>query len=65
VLAAEDFAYFAERIPGVYFFLGVCETGDCANIHSPEYNPSERAMEYGRDFFYHLAKTFAGQPETL
>jgi len=60
VLAAEDFAFFADRIPGVYVFLGVCDTGDCANIHSPEYNPSEKAMKVGANYFYNLAKSFAG-----
>ena len=60
VLAAEDFAYYAEKIPGVYFFIGVCETDECANIHSPDYNPSEKTMTAGANFFLHLAKSFAG-----
>jgi len=59
VLAAEDFAYYGEQVPGVYFFLGVCdrEDGDCANIHSPDYNPDEEAMRTGAAFFYHLARS--------
>ncbi|MDJ0841564.1 MAG: M20 family metallopeptidase [Acidobacteriota bacterium] len=67
VLAAEDFAYFAEQIPGVYFFLGVCgrEDGNCANIHSPEYSPDEKTMKVGAGFFYHLAKTFDEASEHL
>ena len=60
MLAAEDFAYFAENVPGVYFFLGVCETGQCANIHSPEFNPSEKALTVGASAFHALAKAFAG-----
>ena len=65
VLAAEDFAYYAERIPGVYFFLGVCEGSNCANIHSPDYNPSEKSLAVGSQFFVHLARTFAASPEAL
>lgn len=65
VLAAEDFAYYAEKIPGVYLFLGVCETGDCANIHSPEYNPSENAMKVGSAYFLHMARTFSGDAAAL
>ena len=59
VLAAEDFAYYAEQVPGVYFFLGVCDKDECANIHSPEYSPAEHAMKTGASFFYHLASTFS------
>ena len=65
VLAAEDFAYYAEQVPGVYFFLGVCNKEECANIHSPEYSPAEGAMKTGASFFYHLAKSFASGSEQL
>jgi len=65
VLAAEDFAYYAEKIPGVYLFLGVCESGDCANIHSPDYNPSEEALKIGSSYFLHMARTFAGETTAL
>ncbi|QTD49260.1 M20 metallopeptidase family protein [Sulfidibacter corallicola] len=58
VLAAEDFAYYAEKIPGVYFFLGVCDQDECANIHSPHYKPSEAALEVGARMFYTYAKSF-------
>ena len=59
VMAAEDFAYFAEQIPGVYFFLGVCEDESCANIHSPLYQPSESALKIGAGMFYTYAKAFS------
>lgn len=67
ILAAEDFAYYAEQIPGVYLFLGVCEDVEagCANIHSAEYNPDEKAMLSGAGFFYHLAQTFSESTEGL
>jgi len=60
MLAAEDFAYFAEHVPGVYLFLGVCETDQCANIHSPEFSPSENALRVGATAFHAFAKAFAG-----
>lgn len=59
MLAAEDFAYYAEEIPGVYLFLGVCETNSCSNIHSPEFNPSEKAMTVGAKMFHQFARQFS------
>lgn len=59
MLAAEDFAYYGEEIPGVYFFLGVCETDSCSNIHSPEFSPSEKAMPEGLRAFLSLAKAIS------
>lgn len=34
VLAAEDFSFYQQRVPGVFFFLGVGET---AELHAPEF----------------------------
>nr|WP_243436209.1 M20 family metallopeptidase [Acanthopleuribacter pedis] len=59
IMAAEDFAYFAERIPGVYFFLGVCDQNECANIHSPRYSPAEASLKYGAGMFYTYARAFS------
>lgn len=57
VLAAEDFAYYAETIPGVYFFLGTCDQESCPNIHESGYAPSEKTLKLGADLFYRLART--------
>lgn len=64
VLAAEDFAYFGEQIPGVYFFNGVCDADPCTNIHSPDFNPDENAMKTGAAFFFEMARAFASDGQT-
>lgn len=65
VMAAEDFAYYGEHVPGVYFFLGVCNAEPCTNIHSPDYNPEESVMKVGSSFFYELAKSLSKSSESL
>lgn len=48
---AEDFAFFLEEIPGVYFFLGVNEEGvspeEAAPNHSPYFYVNEDALVVG------------------
>ncbi len=47
----EDFAYFAEKIPGFYFFLGVRPKGsdpkEAIPLHSPRLFVDEDALIYG------------------
>lgn len=61
ILVAEDFAYYAQHVPGVYFFLGTCREGTCANIHEATYNPDEDAMKTGASLFYRLARSLSQQ----
>ncbi len=48
---AEDFAFYQERVPGMYFFLGVTPKGaDPANVfpnHSPRFFADEAAFPLG------------------
>ncbi|MCA1798746.1 MAG: amidohydrolase [Xanthomonadaceae bacterium] len=48
---AEDFAYFQEKIPGMYFLLGVnaagVAAGEAAPNHSPEFHVNEDALITG------------------
>ena len=48
-MVAEDFAFFQQEIPGVFFFYGVnppgVETADAAPNHSPRFFVHEPAME--------------------
>ncbi|HYD87592.1 MAG TPA: amidohydrolase [Vitreimonas sp.] len=48
-MVAEDFAYFQQELPGVFFFYGVnapgVETADAAPNHSPRFFVHEPAME--------------------
>lgn len=47
-MGSEDFAYFAQRVPAFYFFLGVRTPGSRGQaLHSPELNPDEAALPIG------------------
>ncbi|MBI3950762.1 MAG: amidohydrolase, partial [Acidobacteria bacterium] len=48
-MGAEDFAYFAQQIPGFYFFLGVGNKakGITAMIHTPEFDVDEESLIVG------------------
>ena len=51
VMGAEDFAYFQEKIPGLYLFLGVKEDGvpaaEAPSNHSPHFIVNDRALKNG------------------
>jgi len=51
VMGAEDFAFYQQRIPGVFFFLGIVPEGtapsDAASNHSPYFFADEGALELG------------------
>lgn len=49
VMGAEDFAFFANEVPGFYFRLGVNAPGatDAASNHSPRFYVHEPALENG------------------
>jgi amidohydrolase len=48
---AEDFSYFQQEIPGMYFFLGInapgVESGEAAMNHSPRFFVNEEALPIG------------------
>ncbi|MHC9083921.1 amidohydrolase [Luteimonas sp. RIT-PG2_3] len=51
ITGAEDFSYFARKVPGLYFFVGVTPKGTDANTapsnHSPEFYIDEAALDVG------------------
>jgi amidohydrolase len=49
IMAAEDFAYFQQEIPGVYFFLGVANEAEgwTDYVHTPTFRPDEDAIAAG------------------
>jgi amidohydrolase len=55
-MVAEDFSYFAEKIPGFFFFLGVRNPSrrSMAPLHNPYFNPDERSIELGIKIMSHL-----------
>ncbi|MDP6956987.1 MAG: amidohydrolase [Planctomycetota bacterium] len=52
-MGGEDFAFFAQQTPGLYFFLGVTDFSTLepgappAMVHTPHFNPDERSLELG------------------
>lgn len=56
-MVAEDFSFYAQKIPGFYFFLGVKTPGQgaAAPLHSPNFNPDERSIPVGIKLMCHLA----------
>ena len=50
VTASEDFSYFSQQVPGLFFFLGVTpadEMGRAAPNHSPEFVVDDKALITG------------------
>lgn len=62
ITASEDFAFYQEKIPGLYFFVGAAAKGsDPAKnepSHSPRYNPDEGVLPIGVRAMAHLALDF-------
>jgi amidohydrolase len=47
-MTADDFGYYAQKIPSTYFRLGVAnESGQCTGLHTPEFLPDLKAIETG------------------
>jgi amidohydrolase len=57
---AEDFAYYQEQVPGLFFFLGVADPDDPtpASNHSPYFYADERALPVGVKAMTYLALDF-------
>ena len=55
-MIAEDFAFLARKVPGLYFFLGVKDPAQrtMAPLHSPNFSPDERAIPLGVRILCHL-----------
>ncbi len=52
MMGAEDFAYFLERVPGAYIFLG---NGPSAGLHHPAYDFDDGAIDFGSSYWVTLA----------
>lgn len=52
-MGAEDFAYFLEKRPGAYLFVG---NGDSAGLHHPNYDFNDETAAYGASFFARLVE---------
>jgi amidohydrolase len=60
--ASEDFAFYAQQVPGLFFWLGVREPGvaaaDAAQIHTPRFDLDEAALPIGVRAMSELALAF-------
>ena len=54
-LITEDFAWYQQSLPGMFFFLGVGET---SVLSADDFNFDESVLEKGADFFQTLAESF-------
>lgn len=59
VTGADDFAFFANEVPSVYFFLGVTPVGknprEAATIHTPFFYLDEKALAIGVESLTRIA----------
>ena len=54
-MTAEDFSWYQQYLPGMFFFLG---TGDSPALHTDHFDFDDSILVKGADFFEALAKNF-------
>ncbi|MCK9983561.1 MAG: hippurate hydrolase [Azoarcus sp.] len=54
-MGSEDFAFFAQRKPGTYCFIG---NGDTPMVHHPQYDFDDRNLPVGAAYWVALAESF-------
>ncbi len=56
-LAAEDFAYYSQKIPACFYRLGVRNTAKniTASVHTPTFDADEKALEIGMGLMSYIA----------
>ncbi len=62
ITASEDFAFFLEKVPGCYVFIGngVGEEGGCM-VHNPGYDFNDACLSTGASYWVRLAQTYLKQ----
>lgn len=58
ITGAEDFSFYARRVPGLFVFLGVTPQAQCATAdsnHSPRFFVDESALPVGAKALANLA----------
>lgn len=63
MMGAEDFAYYAERIPGVLFRIGTGnpEKGITASLHQPRFDVDEESIAIGAKLMSWIAVRYLGR----
>jgi amidohydrolase len=68
ILGAEDFSFFAQQVPGLFFFLGIVPQGRDPTTappnHSPLFFADEAALPIGVRALAHLAVDFLARHRT-
>jgi amidohydrolase len=62
ITGSEDFSFFAEQVPGFYFYLGIAPE-DPAQVfanHSPRFTIDERALPIGDRAFVEMTLAYLG-----
>ncbi|MFK7827083.1 MAG: M20 family metallopeptidase [Oligoflexales bacterium] len=64
-LGGEDFAYFLQKVPGAFFFLGLDDgrAEGYPSLHHPKFDFNDAALENGIRTMSHLALAWANEPE--
>lgn len=58
-MTSEDFAYFSQLYPSVFYRLGTgFEIGETHNLHSPKYDSNENALQTGSSTMAYMAWSF-------
>jgi hippurate hydrolase len=59
ITGSEDFAFFLEKVPGCYVFIGngEGEEGGCM-VHNPGYDFNDRVLSTGASYWVRLAETW-------
>ena len=58
IMLAEDFSYFQQEVPGVFFFLGCRNEAEnyCHPLHSDKFNFNEKTLGYGMQAYVNILK---------
>jgi len=51
LMLGEDFSFYQQEIPGLFFFVGVGEYSGFPPLHSPHFNFNEEALLYGLEAY--------------
>ena len=57
-MIGEDFARYADRVPGLYFFLHDRPEGTCYPLHHPKFDINEQVLHKGSALFAAFALSF-------
>ena len=61
-MGGEDFAYYLEKVPGCFFFLGTVPEGQTSYppLHSDRYDFTDAALGLGVRMFVNIVRGFKG-----